>query len=156
MKTTMRLSALCASALLACFTSMALAAGKPGGGGAGGGGNTANSAIAYIGGGALKVMDADGANQTQVLAANSKHPHRHPTWYPDGQRLLFHSTLNGSGFYRVNLDGTVLTKVVTLNSSFNFLRAEVSPTPGSDGIHRIAFIDTDASGNRCVFIAFKR
>ena len=125
--------------------------GGGGGGGDGGGGNTANSAIAYIGGGALKVMDADGANQTQVLGS-SGHSYRYPNWYPDGQSLLFQTTINGAGFYRIKLDGSGLTKVVALNSSFNFLRTEVSPAPGIHGQHRIAFNDTDSFGNVCVFV----
>jgi dipeptidyl aminopeptidase/acylaminoacyl peptidase len=97
-------------------------------------------------------MDADGANQVQVLAANSKHPYHYPTWYPDGQQILFRTTVNGSGLYRVNLDGTGLTKVVALNSSYSFLRAEVSPLPGAHGQHRIVFTDTDPTGSVNVFV----
>jgi Tol biopolymer transport system component len=121
--------------------------------GGGGGGNTANSAIAYIGGGALKVMDADGANQTQVLAANRKHAYRYPTWYPDGQRLLFFSDMDGPGLYRINLDGTGLTKVVVLYSMVSGSSSvDVSPFPGVHGQHRIVFRDKSPDGSYSIHV----
>jgi hypothetical protein len=119
----------------------------------GGGNNTANSAIAYIGGGALKVMDADGANQTLVFSPSRKDTLRLPSWYPDGQRILFYSEMNGPGFYRINLDGSGLAQVVALNSTLGGQsRAEVSPVLGVHGQHRIAFRDRDVLGNRSIFV----
>jgi hypothetical protein len=54
--------------------------------------------------------------------------------------------------YRINLDGSDLTKVVALNSTANFLRGEVSPVPNSQGLHRITCIDRGPSGSYGVFV----
>jgi Tol biopolymer transport system component len=125
--------------------------GKPGGGG---GGNTANSAIVYLGNGDLKVMDADGANQTLVLAAKRNRDMIRPTWHPNGQQIVFYqpegvNSVGPAAFYRVNLDGSGLTKIVGLEQNGATIRAEaeVSPLPGAHGQHRLAFANKTADGS---------
>jgi hypothetical protein len=148
-----RLTAFLGVLLLACGLSVQGAkGGKPGGGE--GGGSQGNPAIVFVGSGDLKVMDKDGGNQRLVLKA-SGYSIKNPRWYPDGQRILFYREKNWSpdGFYRVNLDGTGLTRVVAIQGT-RCCRwyAEVSPVPGFHGQHRIAYQDLTPDNTGAIFV----
>jgi Tol biopolymer transport system component len=127
--------------------------GKPGGGG--GGGSSGNPSIVYVSNGDLKVMDADGSNQTLVLKAGGFYL-RNPTWYPDGQQILFYrekSISKPDGFYRINLDGTDLTRIIPITGARCCrATAEVSPFPGAHGKLRIAYRDLADDGKVTLFL----
>jgi Tol biopolymer transport system component len=111
--------------------------GKPGGGGEE---PAPDPAIAFVRGGAagdIVVMNADGSNETLVIAGDE---HRFPTWSPDGNSLVFWSDVQGFGIYVVDLDGTGLRKVATVNTGISS-RPVWSPVPHSDGNYKIAFCD---------------
>jgi Tol biopolymer transport system component len=144
--------------LMCALASTALAQkGKPGGGGGDGGGTPADPAIVYLADGNIKVMDADGANQTLVLPASRSRYLMRPSWHPNGQQIIFYQTdgpnITGPGaFYRVNLDGTGLTQIVALEQEGATTRArsEMSPFPGAHGLHRLGFSDKSADGSAYV------
>jgi hypothetical protein len=141
-----------AGALALATTGVAQKGGKPDGGG-GGGSVPGNPAIAYIGDipegggrGSLKVMDADGRNPRVVLQQSGTKDINFPTWHPDGQRIIFTYAPNsrgGAGIYRINLDGSELTAIVSPPKAWfhSYKQCDVSPRPGVNGKYRIAFTD---------------
>lgn len=93
-------------------------------------------------GGDLMVMNADGSNQTLVLAGGRNFAHHQPNWSPDGTQLVFMSNIEGNGVYVINRDGTGRRKVVALNiPAGDFLGSVWSPVPAPDGQFKIAYAD---------------
>ena len=103
-------------------------------------------AIAYVSaasGGELRVMNADGTNNTIILRKGGA---VFPNWSPDGSKIVFESGpygVQGHGIYIVNKDGSGLCKVAALNAtSVGFGGGPVwSPVALADGKYRIAYSD---------------
>jgi len=152
------------SAVLAVLSGPLVAKGKPGGGGGGGEEPAPDPAVAYliISGsdvsgmagttGDLWVMNADGSNQTRLVAAECGRA----GWSIDRDagadgyqgELAFGSDVQGPGLYRIRPDGTGLTKVVA--TPFVPVRAAWSPVAAPDGEFKIAFqarVDSDGDGS---------
>jgi Tol biopolymer transport system component len=95
----------------------------------------------------LMVMNADGTNQTLLLAGASQVGQNQPSWAPDGCRIVFASNMNQTvGLYAINKDGTGLSWITALNSgNSGFLSRSLSPVwslPNSyDGAEWLAFSD---------------
>jgi Tol biopolymer transport system component len=129
-------------------TTLAQKGGKPGGGG-GGDGNS-NPAIAFVadGGDSLKVMDADGGNPMLVYSrgnASISSTWTIPAWHSNGQQIFFSAKLSrgqGSGLYRINLNGGGLTTIIPPPGDMlgAIALGELSPFPGAHGKHRITFM----------------
>jgi hypothetical protein len=98
----------------------------------------ADPAIAFVQNAALMVMNADGSIQTQVL--NAGETSYEPSWSPDGTQIVFGSSIQGSGVYVVNVDGTNLRKVVGTTSG-GPANPVWSPVPAPDGSFKIGYLD---------------
>jgi Tol biopolymer transport system component len=134
-----------AGALALATTVLAQKGGKPGGGG----GTPAQPAIAFIGdaGDSLKVMDADGANQTVVFKKSRARMETWtaPQWHPNGEEIFFTHKPNqggGWGLYRINVSGSGLTTIIAPPADqLSAIRmGDVAPFPNARGKHRLAFI----------------
>lgn len=85
----------------------------------GGGGTAPQVLLATVGGpaGKLVKMAADGSSQ-QILTSFDVFA---PSWttptFPGGQRILFTSSVQGAGVYRLDADGSNLTKLAALFSA---------------------------------------
>jgi len=93
----------------------------------------------------LMVMNADGSNQT-ILLAGTRKPYvsnHDPSWSPDGTRLAFYSDVQGNGIYIINKDGTGLCKVVAMNESGSY--GAGNPQWSPDGAY-ILYSDTEGPG----------
>jgi len=102
-------------------------------------------AIAYLSGGSLMVMNADGTNQLTVYHPPSGACVRRPDWSPDHSQLVFemgtYCSAGIGGIYVINKDGTGLSKVVGLNNAVGQSWPVWSPAPAADGKWKIAFSD---------------
>ena len=99
----------------------------------------ADPAIAFVQETDLKVMNADGSNQTLVLAGGESS--YEPSWSPDGTQLVFGSNIQGSGVYVINVNGTNLRKVVATITGGGATNPVWSPVPAPDGRFKIAYTD---------------
>jgi len=97
--------------------------------------------------GNLRVMNADGTNVTLLLQGGA----RTPSWSPDGEQLVFTGDVQGQGpgIYVINVDGTGLHKVVSMNKATAALAAwSPAPVPGVGGDqYRIAYTDESPAGS---------
>jgi Tol biopolymer transport system component len=98
-----------------------------------------NPAIAFVEATDLKVMNADGSNQTLVLAAGESS--YGPGWSPDGTQLVFGSSIQGPGVYVIDVNGTNLRKVVATITGGGATQPVWSPVPAPDGRFKIAYLD---------------
>jgi hypothetical protein len=109
--------------------------------------NPPDPAIAYISGGALMVMNADGSSQTVILKPPNPKGSKQaaavyrPNWSPDGSQLVFESYIQGDGIYVINKDGSGLRKVIALNNGASLAYPVWSPAPAADNQWKIAFSD---------------
>jgi Tol biopolymer transport system component len=70
--------------------------------------------------GQIAVMNSDGSNQTKIPLDISVAFGYPPAWSPDGQQIMFvHQEGNLLNLYRVNRDGTNLTKVTDDSAFFS-------------------------------------
>ncbi len=105
----------------------------------------ADPAIAFTRGGSLRVMNADGSNQTSLTSYTVGRP----AFSPDGMRIAFMAgsgAPQGAGLYTMNRDGANLNRVRPINYFFS-LSASVDWASMPDGVDRIAYIDQDGFGS---------
>lgn len=124
--------------------------GKPGGGG-GGEEQSPDPAILFTNhikkrslGVSIHVMNADGSNTVRVLSDNLESGQRsdEPQWAPDGARLVFIQTKDGTDqVATVNVDGPSFT-VVHASQASRLEHARWSPVSLSDGEEKIAYVET--------------
>ena len=115
---------------------------KKGGGGKPGGDPPppADPAIVYFSNGDLMVMNADGSNQTVVLAdASSAYGLVDCSVSPDGTRVVFRGRIDGEGLYVIGLDGNGLTKILDNPPTRFSFHLKWSPAATPDGEEKIAF-----------------
>jgi Tol biopolymer transport system component len=117
--------------------------GKPGGGEGGGDPTPADPAIAYTHSQTLFVMDADGANQTEVASASS---YGWPSWSADGGSIVFKS--NDGPIDVVAVDGTARTEVFAADDGHPGFEPAWSPTATPDGSEKILFRRVVESGGK--------
>ena len=114
--------------------------GGGGGGNNGGGGDPApNAEIAYLQGGDVWVMNADGTNQTMIFDQGSVN---WVTWSPDGSRLAINAEINQVfGIWTIAADGSDLQLVKETHWSTYQYDLQWSPVATADGHEKIAFIE---------------
>ena len=96
----------------------------------------------------LFVMDADGANLTQLIALDKEKSIDWPSWSPNGDSILFKAYVAGEGsqLFVIDADGTNLTQLTFLeeNKSFelrhNTRFSSPSWSPNSDYIMFKAYV----------------
>ena len=94
----------------------------------------------------IYLMNSDGSNQRKIGALTGILEQDSPSWSPNGQKIAFDATTNGSHYniYIVNKDGSGLNKITDTAS----LNTQSSWSP--DGT-MIAFT-TDRDGNREIYV----
>jgi len=93
----------------------------------------------------IYVMDIDGTNQRRLTTTEAGE--NHPTWSPDGNKIVFDADYDGDGKYEIytmNADGTGVTRLTATQANDRF--ADWSP----DGT-RIAF-SSDRSGQWDIYV----
>jgi Tol biopolymer transport system component len=79
----------------------------------------ADPAIAYVNGGNLMVMNADGSNQTVIVTGDNAYSVKRPSWSPDAHSIVFTGTIGG-------LTGMWIVSVSVVNGK-----------PTSSNLHRV-------------------
>jgi Tol biopolymer transport system component len=102
----------------------------------------ADPAIAYTCSGNLMVMDADGSNQTTLLAESAKKDYncQDPSWSPDGNWIVFSASYPEKGIYMIKKDGTGLCEVIATNET-SWVHPQWSAIAGY-----IVYSDSEGSG----------
>jgi TolB protein len=100
--------------------------------------------VAYVTNRGLRTMDADGSNNTQIVADMAAHEAlERPNWSPDGTQLVFDAFVNpnvGFRLFVVNDDGTGLTQIASPGAD------EYFPEWSPDGT-RIAYVSSGRAGS---------
>ena len=96
-----------------------------------------NGKIAFMRGGEIYTMNADGSAQTSIThraRSNTADIDRDPAWSADGLQIAFSSNRDGNfDIYKMNADGSGLTQL-----TYNAVAPNVDPAWSSDG--RIVFV----------------
>ncbi|MHC4954542.1 MAG: TolB family protein [Planctomycetota bacterium] len=130
----LKISGLCALALIGLVVGVTFAAkGGNGGGKPGGGEPPADPAIVFAKDGDLHVMNDDGSNVAGLVADADSHGSEQ-SWSPDGTRIAFGH--RSDGIYVVNADGTGLSRILEFAS---ITSVAWSPGETADGNEKIAF-----------------
>jgi len=107
--------------------------------------------IAFLSGGNLWIMDANGGHQTQITDAAPLFTDSRPTWSPNGRYLAFVRTHSHHSFGYLTRYDTVTGQFVTFTTTINGQLTEVAALPAPDAWA----VALSASGSPGSFIVFE-